>query len=160
MATGKGSERFKEVNKAYLDKEAEKDEYFALSYENPAKSLDECVDYILTTVKESGCSGFDDPEIYGLAVHYYQEEDPGKITKGVSATCVVNYHIDLTESEKEEARQRALKKIEDEELAKHREKERKEKERAKKAEEERKAKAEEEKKKLEAEGILSLWGED
>ena len=68
----KASERFKEVIKAYLDKEAAKDEYFALCYENPAKSLDECVDYILTTVKESGCAGFDDPEIYGMAVHYYQ----------------------------------------------------------------------------------------
>lgn len=153
----KGSEQFRAAIKAYLDKEAAKDEYFALNYENPDKSLDECVDYILTTVKESGCVGFDDPEIYGMAVHYYQEAEPGKITKGISATCVVNHHIDLTESEKEEARQRAMKKIEDEELAKHREKERKEKERAKKAEEERKAKAEAEKQRLEQEGVLSLW---
>ena len=157
----KGSEQFKNAIKAYLDKEAERDEYFALSYENPAKSLDECVDYILTTVKDSGCVGFSDPEIYGMAVHYYQEDEPGKIQKGVSAQCVVNYHIDLSESEREEARQRAMKKIEDEELAKHREKERKEKERAKKAEEERKAKAEARKQELESEGMLTLsWGED
>lgn len=154
---GKGSEQFKAVIKTYLDNESQRDEAFALCYENPEKSLDECVDYILTTVKESGCVGFDDPEIYGMAIHYYQEAEPGKISKGISATCVVNHHIDLTESEKEEARQRALKKIEDEEIAKHREKERKEKERAKKAEEDRKAKAEEEKKKLEQEGVLSLW---
>lgn len=154
---GKGSEQFKAAIKAHLDKEAEQDGNFALRYANPEKSLDECVDYILTTVKESGCVGFDDPEIYGMAVHYYQEDEPGKISKGISATCVVNHHIDLTESEKEEARQRALKKIEDEEIAKHREKERKEKERAKKAEEERKAKAEAEKQRLEQEGVLSLW---
>lgn len=153
----KGSEQFKAAIKAYLDKEAERDEYFSLCYENPNKSLDECVDYILTTVKESGCVGFDDAEIYGMAIHYYQEDEPGKITKGNSATCVVNHHIDLSESEKEEARQRALKKIEDEEIAKHREKERKEKERAKKAEEERKAKAEAERQRLEQEGVLSLW---
>ena len=153
----KASERFKEVIKAYLDKEAEKDEYFALCYENPAKSLDECVDYILTTVKESGCAGFDDPEIYGMAVHYYQEDDPGKITKNISGQLAVNYHVDLTESEIADAKQKALDKITEEEIAKHREKERKEKEREKKAEEARKAKAEEERKKQEQEGVLSLW---
>lgn len=156
----KGSEQFKAAIKSFLDKEAERDEYFALSYEQPNKSLDECVDYIITTVKESGCVGFDDSEIYGMAIHYYQEDDPGKITKGIGATCVVNHHIDLTESEKEEARQRAMKKIEDEEIAKHREKERKEKERAKKEAEAAKAKAEARKAELAAEGVLSLWGED
>lgn len=157
----KGSEQFKAAIKAYLDKEAERDEAFALSYEDPDKSLDECVDYILTTVRESGCVGFDDPEIYGMAIHYYQEAEPGKITKGLGATCVVNHHIDLSESEKEEARQRALKKIEDEEIAKHREKERKEKERARKEAEERKAKAEERKAKEAKEGMLFFgWGEE
>lgn len=153
----KGSERFKEAIKAYLDAEAERDPYFALSYENPNKSLDECVDYILTTVKESGCAGFDDPEIYGIAIHYYQEEDPGKITKGIGGQVIVNHHVDLTEEEIAEAKQKALDKITQEELNKQKEKERKEKERAKKAEEERKAKAEERRKELEAEGMLSLW---
>lgn len=156
----KGSERFKETIKAYLDKEAQRDEYFALCYENPAKSLDECVDYILTTVKASGCAGFDDPEIYGMAVHYYQEDDPGKIDKNIGGSCVVNHHVELTESEKEDARQRAIEQIKQEEIAKHREKERKEKEREKKAEEERKAKAEAKRRELEEEGSLFLFGED
>jgi len=153
----KGSERFKEAIKTYLDAEAERDPYFALSYENPDKSLDECIDYILTQVKESGCAGFDDPEIYGMAVHYYQEENPGKITKGIGGQVIVNHHVDLTEEEIAEAKQKALYKITQEELNKQKEKERKEKERAKKAEEERKAKAEERRKELEAEGMLSLW---
>ena len=153
----KGTDRFKEVIKAHLDALAERDDAFALSYENPGKSLDECVDYILTTVKDSGCAGFDDPEIYGMAVHYYVEDEPGKISKGLGGRVVVNHHVDLTEEEKAQARQKALDQITQEELNKHREKERKEKERAKKAEEERKAKAEARKQELENEGVLSLW---
>ena len=155
----KGTDRFKEVIKAYLDKEAERDEYFALSYENPNKSIDECVDYILTTVKESGCAGFDDPEIYGMAIHYYQEDEPGKITQGLGGQVIVTHHVDLTEEEVAQARQKALDSITQEEIRKHNEKERKEKERAKKAEEERKAKAEAKKQELQNEGVLSLWDE-
>ena len=70
----KGTDKFKETIKAYLDKLAESSD-FALSYANPNKKLDECIDYILTQVKESGCAGFTDDEIFGMAVHYYDEEN-------------------------------------------------------------------------------------
>ena len=149
----KGSDAFKATIKEYLDKLAERDDGFALSYERPNKSIDECVDYILTQVRKSGSFGFNDDEIYGLAVHYYDEENPGDITKGVSATCVVNHHVELTEAEKAEAKQRALDQITADEVRRIKEKERREREAAK-------ARAEEMKKKAEAEGLFSLFGED
>lgn len=103
----KGTEKFKETIKAYLDKLAGSGD-FALSYANPNKSLDECIDYILTQVKSSGCAGFTDEEIYGMAVHYYDEENPGEIKRGLGGQVVVNHHVELTEEEVEEARRKAL----------------------------------------------------
>ena len=149
----KGTERFKEAIKAYLDKMAESGD-FALSYANPNMNLDECIDYILTQVKASGCAGFDDAEIYGMAVHYYDEEDPGKISKGLGGQVVVNHHIDLTEEEKEEAKRKALERITEEEVRKIKEKERKEKEAEKKKAEAAKAKEEEQRKLWETEDLL------
>lgn len=149
----KGTERFKETIKAYLDKLAETDECFAWSYELPGKSLDECINYILTTVQKSGCNGFSDDEIYGMAVHYYQEDNPGEIKGNIGGSAVVNHAVELTEEEVAEAKRKALEEIKAKEVKRIQDKERKEKEAAK-------AKAEEAKKKNEAEGLLSLFGED
>ncbi|MBO4719013.1 MAG: PcfK-like family protein [Prevotella sp.] len=149
----KATDRFKETIKAYLDRKAETDEYFALSYEQPNKSLEECIDYILTTVQKSGAAGFADEEIYGMAVHYYQEDNPGEIKTHHGGTVVVNHAVELTEEEKAQAKQKAI----DEIVAKEKQKIA---EQEKKAREAAKAKAEEAKKRNEAEGLLSLFGED
>ena len=66
----KATEEFKRNIKAHLDQMAKEDELFASSYAKPHKSLDECVNYILNEVKKSGCNGFADDEIYGMAVHH------------------------------------------------------------------------------------------
>ncbi len=145
----KGTEQFKEVIKKHLDSIAAIDDNFAAKYESEGKSIDGCVEYIIGQVQKSGCNGFDDPEIYGMAVHYYEETDLGKYPKG-TANVVVNHHIELTEEEKEEARKKAIASYEQEQLRKLQEKERKEKERIKKATEEKKAKED-------AEGLQSLF---
>lgn len=142
----KGTEKFKETIKSYLDNLASTGD-FALVYQNPKKNIDECIDYILTQVKASGCSGFDDDEIYGMAVHYYDEDNPGDIKSNLGGQVVVNHHIELTEEEKEEAKRKALDKITEEEVRKIKEREKREKD--------RKAKElEEAKKKLETESCL------
>lgn len=71
----KGTETFKKVIKAYLDKRAAEDELFAKDYAKPGKNIDDCCDFIISEVKKSGRQGFDDDEIYGIAVHYYNEEE-------------------------------------------------------------------------------------
>ena len=86
----KGTETFKKVIKAYLDKRAAEDELFAKDYANPGKNIDDCCDFIISEVKKSGRQGFDDDEIYGIAIHYYNEEEVS-FTKNQNCTIVTNF---------------------------------------------------------------------
>ena len=43
----KGTETFKKVIKAYLDKRAAEDELFAKDYAKPNKNIDDCCDFII-----------------------------------------------------------------------------------------------------------------
>lgn len=108
---------FKDTIKAYLDKRAENDALFAQSYSKTNKSLDECVNFIYQEVRASGRNGFCDDEIYSMAVHYYDEDNLGKIT-GANCKVVVNHSIELTDEEKEKARERAVAQYEAAELLK------------------------------------------
>lgn len=67
----KTTDHFKNTIKTYLEQRAAQDELFAVVFAKPTKNIDDCITYILNQVKESGCNGFADEEIYGLAVHYY-----------------------------------------------------------------------------------------
>ena len=108
---------FKNAIQSYLEQRAEYDELFARSYRNPLKNIEDCITYILNYVQKSGCNGFDDDEIFGQAVHYYDEAD---IEIGMPIECkvVVNHHVELTEEEKAQARKDAIKRAEDEAYAK------------------------------------------
>lgn len=117
----KGTEHFKKVIQAHLKGVAEEDEPFAEKLKNPKKSMDDCVTYVLNQVKASGCNGFADDEIYGMAIHYFDEEDikPGdKINCGV----VVNHKIELTPEEIENAKKAAREDIVSQEIARLRKK--------------------------------------
>lgn len=67
----KATDHFKNTIKAYLDKRAEIDLLFSFRYSLPEKQLTDCVTYILNQVQKSGCNGFHDDEIFGMAVHFY-----------------------------------------------------------------------------------------
>ena len=102
---------FKTRIKEYLDSVAAGDPVFAEKYGSKSKTLDQCCDFICTQVKKSGRTAFADEEIFGMAVHYYDEENPGDITDGASAGCNVVCsapEYELSEIEKEQARQKAL----------------------------------------------------
>ena len=71
----KTSEIFKAKIKAYLEKRVLDEPEFASKYNNPEKNLDDCFKFICGQVFESGCCGFDDDEVYSMAVHYYDEKD-------------------------------------------------------------------------------------
>lgn len=112
----KSTDHFKRTIKAYLDARASEDKLFAESYEKPHKNIDDCIQYILNTVKDSGCCGFTDGEIYSLAVHFWDEDDL-TIGNPISCSVVVNHTVELTDEEKEEARQQAIKRVQDEAYA-------------------------------------------
>ena len=122
MATtieNKGTRAFNKTIKAYLEERAENDALFAVKFANPSKSVEECVTYILNSVQKSGCNGFEDDEIFGMATHYYDEEEI-EVGKPVNCQVVVNHIVELTEEEKEQARQDAINKLRDEEIKKMR----------------------------------------
>ncbi len=109
----KATNHFKNTIKAYLDNRAETDVLFSLQYSKPEKNLEDCITYILNTVHQSGCNGFADDEIFGMAVHYY-DEDHIDIGKPMNARVVVNHVVELTEEEREQARKDAIQQAQEE----------------------------------------------
>ncbi len=67
----KSTDHFKRTIQAYLEQRASEDRLFAEAYRKDGKNIDDCVTYMLNTVKASGCNGFTDGEVYSMAVHYY-----------------------------------------------------------------------------------------
>lgn len=113
----KATDHFKRTIQAYLDNRAAEDELFAVSYRKEGKNIDDCITYILNYVKNSGCAGFSDGEIYSQAVHYY-DEDQIEVGSPINCHVCVNHTVELTEEEKAEARQRAVEQYQRAELAK------------------------------------------
>lgn len=110
----KSTNHFQNTIKAYLDKRAEIDLLFSFRYSLPEKKLEDCITYILNQVQKSGCNGFHDDEIFGMAVHFY-DEDNIEIGKPMhNAQIAVNHVVVLTAEEKEQARQDAMQKAQDE----------------------------------------------
>ena len=115
----KGTMAFQDTIRTYLDNMAKSDVLFAVKYANPSKSMDDCVTYILNQVQKSGCNGFEDDEIFGMAVHFWEENEI-EVGKPVNCQVVVNHTVELTEEEMEQARQDAIAKLRDEEASKMR----------------------------------------
>ena len=122
----KGTEHFTRTIAEYLNQRAMTDPLFAPNLLKPNKNIEECITYILNEVQKSGCNGFDDDDellrawlekIFSMAVHYYDEDDI-EVGKAVSCRVAVNHIVELTEEEKAEARQEAIKQYQREELAK------------------------------------------
>lgn len=113
----KGTDHFKRTIQMHLEQRAAEDALFAKNYRNPAKNIDDCVTYILNYVQRSGCNGFTDGEIFGQAVHYYDENE---IEVGMPLQChvAVNHVVELTAEEKAEARKRAVEQYQQAELRK------------------------------------------
>lgn len=112
-----GTEKFKVAIKTYLDKRAQEDTLFRAKDETTSRTIDDVVTYILNEVKASGCNGFADTEIYSMAVHVI-DEPTLEIGKPIKCNVVVNHHIELTEEEKTQQKELALKRFQEEELRK------------------------------------------
>lgn len=122
MKDMKASDGFKKTIENYLRVRANTDEQFRERFEDKKKSIDECINFIFNTVKASGCNGFDDEEIYGMAVHYYDEDNiPASYLKKVRGNVVVNQRAELTAKEKAELEKKAKEEYYQECLKKQRE---------------------------------------
>ena len=98
----------KEAIQSYLDERAKTDELFAVAYKKKNKSIDECCTYIMGEAKKRGNAVcMSDDEVFGLAVHYYDEV---KATSSVPETKPVK----LTEEDERRAREEAIKRLAEE----------------------------------------------
>ena len=91
-------ENFKAVIKDYLDNRAKTDKQFAKSYKKKNKSLDECCNYIIGEAQKQALSGkivFPREVVFGMAVHYYDEDDIKNVNN--SSACTI---ISLMEEDK------------------------------------------------------------
>lgn len=70
----KGLSNFQATIEAHLKARANTDPQFAAKFANKKKSIAQCCNYIIDEVRKSGRVAFTDPEIYGLAIHYYDED--------------------------------------------------------------------------------------
>lgn len=89
---------FETTIKSFLDNLAKEDEQFAKNYAKPKKSVSECCKYIFQRVEKAKkpgerCVACSDEEIYGLAIHYYDEDD---IVVDGPKTKVEAQHVDAT----------------------------------------------------------------
>ena len=113
----KGTEHLTRTITEYLNQRAATDPLFAPNLMKPNKNIEDCVTYILNEVKKSGCNGFDDDEIYSMAVHYF-DTDNINIGKPLNCHIAVNHVVQLTEEEKAEARRCAIEQYQHAQLAK------------------------------------------
>ena len=82
-------ESFKTVIREYLEQRAQQDTLFAATYSKPNKNIDECCNYIMKEARKRGNAVcMRDEEVYGLAVHYYDEDSIKDIepVKGATVT--------------------------------------------------------------------------
>lgn len=69
---------FEVAIKKHLDEVAKKDSLFAKAYAKPNKSIKECCNYIIGEARKNqdkGIAAIPDEEVYGMAIHYYDEDN-------------------------------------------------------------------------------------
>ena len=115
-----GTKAFQDTIAQYLMKRAENDPLVAVKLANPSKTMEQCCAYIIGEVKKSGCCGFTDDEIFGMAMHYWEEPEIEVDHSPVNYRVVVNHVVELTDEEKAQTRKEAIARLRDEEMAKMR----------------------------------------
>lgn len=102
------SKQFSSIIKVHLDLLAENDEELKTALLNESKSLENCFIYILNTVQKSGMNGFADDEIFQMAVDYYKIDNVIIANPNIQSQVVINRIPEVTEEDRELAKQKAL----------------------------------------------------
>ena len=94
----------KDAVKGFLEARAKDDALFAEMYKKPQKNIDSCWAYIVGVAKKRGNAVcMTDEEVFGLAVHYYCEDDlkENPLPKGVKVDIVASAEEDDDELDQE-----------------------------------------------------------
>ena len=100
----------KDMIKGYLDAKAKDDALFAEMYKKPAKSINGCWAYIVNEAKKRGnAMCMTDEEVYGLAVHYYCEDDLKEhpLPTGFECKASTGEKVELSKEDQERLREEA-----------------------------------------------------
>ena len=100
----------KDAIKGYLDAKAKDDVLFAEMYKKPNKDINACWAYIVGVAKKRGNAVcMTDDEVYGLAVHYYCEDDlkSEPIPKNFDCKLSTSEDADLSEEDTTKLRREA-----------------------------------------------------
>lgn len=113
--------QFEKTIQAYLEQRAKEDSLFAASFAKPNKGIKECCTYILGEARKRGNAvAISDEEVYGMAVHYYDEDNikVAKMPANVKiSSSSVSKPVELTEEDKEKAREAAIQRLAEEQHA-------------------------------------------
>lgn len=71
----KVSSDFEKQISSHLEGVAAKDPLFAETLKKPGKNMKDCITYVLNRAKSGGCNGYTDSEVFGWAMHYYDEDN-------------------------------------------------------------------------------------
>lgn len=127
----KTSNPIEQAIKSYLDERAKTDDLFAKSYAKPNKNISECCAYVWgeaykrsVAISIPGYNGkgadISREEVFGMAVHYYDEDDikVAKMPANVKvSSSSVSKPVELTEEDKEKAREAAIQRLAEEQHA-------------------------------------------
>ena len=100
------TDNFKKVIAIYLEQRSVEDPLFALAMNNEEKNIDDCITYILNTIKKSGAIAFTDEEVFKMAVHYYDEKNI-EVGEPIECNVVSNHAVTLTDEEIRDAKEKA-----------------------------------------------------
>lgn len=108
----------KEAIKNYLDERARTDELFAKAYAKEGKSIDECFSYILGEARKKGTQVcMSDEEVFGLAVHYYDEDNIKVSHVREGARVATTKEVKISAEDEKEARDAAIRRLTEEQYS-------------------------------------------
>lgn len=117
--TMKSSTQVTDIIRNYLEQRCIEDPMFAIRYANPSKSIAGAVNYLCHEVQKSGLTMMDSDTVFGIIIHYFDGDNINDVS---TANCRIAIAKELTEEEqaqvREQARQEAVTRLRDEEMAK------------------------------------------
>lgn len=87
----KVNKEFVKVIREYLEKRSEDDKLFREKYKSSEKTVEQCCDYIIEEARKKGarCVAIMDEEVFGMAVHFFDEDDIQPVSPALDASVIV-----------------------------------------------------------------------
>ncbi len=108
----KSSNAVMEVIRNYMEERCASDPILAIKYANPSKSIEKALNYVASEVKKSGLTIMDSDSVFGLVMHYYDEN----LEDTPNVNCKIVVAKELTEEERAEAMSEAMEQYREEQL--------------------------------------------